>query len=151
MIHFTKPRIVPALVVLGFAGVTVRAQDRMPPIPAEKMKPAEKKAMADYTDLRGADLTGPPWSVILRVPDLIVPSLQLRLHNQKNSALSPRLTELAILIAARQWTNNYEWAAHSTLATRAGLSPAIISAVADGRRPEKMAEDEETLYDFCAE
>ena len=33
----------------------------------------------------------------------------------------------------------------------AGLSPQIIAAVADGRRPERMAEDEEIIYDFCAE
>jgi 4-carboxymuconolactone decarboxylase len=115
------------------------------------MTEAQKKAVADYKDIRKADLTGPPWSVILRVPDLVVPSLQMRLHNLNNSALSRKLTELAILIAARHWTNNYEWNAHNPLAVSAGLSPAIIAAVADGRRPERMAEDEEILYDFCAE
>jgi 4-carboxymuconolactone decarboxylase len=89
--------------------------------------------------------------VILRVPDLVVPSLQLRLHNQKNSALSPRLTEFAILIAARQWTNNYEWNAHATLADRAGLGQPVIAAVADGRRPDRMTDDEAAVYDFCIE
>src|ERR1700730_1859862 len=85
------------------------AQDRMPPIPADKMTPAQKKAVAEYKDIRKQDLTGPPWAVLLRVPDLVVPSLELRLHNLNNSALSRKLTELAILIAARQWTNNFEW------------------------------------------
>ena len=141
-------------VVLAFAffqSIPIRAQDRMPPIPPDKMTDAQKKAAQEYKDLRKQDLTGPPWSVILRLPDLVVPSLQLRIHNQNNSALSPKLTEFAILIAARYWTNNYEWNAHMTAAGRAGLSPAIISAVADGRRPDGMAADEETLYDFCAE
>lgn len=127
------------------------AQDRMPPIPADKMTPAQRKAVADYKDLRKQDLTGPPWSVILRVPDLVMPSLEMRLHNLNNSALSRKLTELAILIAARHWTNNYEWNAHNPLAVTAGLSPEIIAAVADGRRPAKMAEDEEIVYDFCME
>jgi 4-carboxymuconolactone decarboxylase len=86
--------------------------------------------------------------VILRVPDLVVPSLQMRLHNQKNSALSPRLTEFAILIAARQWTNNYEWNAHATLADRAGLGQPVIAAVADGRRPDRMTDDEATVLRF---
>jgi 4-carboxymuconolactone decarboxylase len=130
---------------------TIRAQDRMPPIPPEKMTDAQKKAARDYKDLRNQDLAGPPWSVLLRVPDLVVPSLQLRLHNQNNSALSAKLTEFAILIAARQWTNNYEWNAHHTAATRAGLSEAVIAAIAEGRRPEKMADDEAALYDFCIE
>ncbi len=120
-------------------------------IPADKLTEAQKKAVADYKDIRKADLTGPPWSAILRVPDLVVPSLQIRLHNLNNSALSRKLTEFAILIAARHWTNNYEWNAHSPLAVAAGLSAANIAAVADGRRPEHMADDEEILYDFCIE
>jgi hypothetical protein len=57
-------RIIPTLLVFGFLG---NAQDRMPPIAAEKMTDAQKKAVQDYKDLRKQDLTGPPWSVILRV------------------------------------------------------------------------------------
>jgi 4-carboxymuconolactone decarboxylase len=107
--------------------------------------------MADYKSIRNADLTGPPWSVLLRVPDLVVPALQLRMHNLQNSALSPKLTELAILLAARHWTNSFEWNAHYSLAVKAGLSASVIAAVSEGRRPERMAEDEEILYDFCTE
>jgi 4-carboxymuconolactone decarboxylase len=139
--------------VAGFLifGLLLSAQDRMPVIAPEKLTEAQKKAVQDYKDLRKQDLAGPPWSVMLRVPDLVLPSLQLRLHNLNNSALSPKLTEFAILIAARHWTNNFEWAAHSNLAGRAGLSPAILTALADGRRPEQMADDEGLLYDFCTE
>jgi 4-carboxymuconolactone decarboxylase len=87
---------------------------------------AQKKVVADYKDIRKVDLTGPPWSVLLRVPDLVVPSLQMRLHNLNNSALSPKLTELAILIAARSWTNYYEWNSHSQEAITSGLGAPII-------------------------
>ena len=140
-----------ALLALTLSAGHVLAQDRMPPIPAEKMTDAQKKAVADYAALRKTDLTGPPWTVLLRVPDLVVPSLQLRLHNQQNSALSPKLTELAILIAARHLTNSFEFNAHHTLAVKAGLSADVIAAVAEGRRPERMAEDEAILHDFCIE
>jgi 4-carboxymuconolactone decarboxylase len=139
------------LMLIALITVVASAQDRMPPIPADKQAPAQKKAVTDYKDRRKADLTGPPWTVLLRVPDLVVPSLELRLHNLNNSSLSPKLTEFAILIAARHWTNNFEWNAHSTLATNGGLSPSIISAIAEGRRPTGMAEDEEIIYDFCTE
>jgi 4-carboxymuconolactone decarboxylase len=130
---------------------SVGAQDRMPMIPADKLTDAQKKAVADYKDIRKFDLNGPPWSVLLRVPDLVVPSLQMRLHNLNNSALSPKLTEFAIMIAARNWTSYYEWYGHSQEAVTAGLSAAVIAAVADGRRPEQMTEDEGILYDFCTE
>ena len=145
-----KTSLVLLVLTLVFAGQTW-AQDRMPPIPTEKMTDAQKKAVADYKALRNTELTGPPWTVLLRVPDLVVPSLQLRLHNQQNSALSPKLTEMAILIAARHLTNSYEFNAHHPLAVKAGLSADVIAAIADGRRPDRMAEDEAILHDFCLE
>src|SRR4029077_16207492 len=139
------------LILILLQAANVGAQDRMPMIPADKLTNAQKKAVADYKDIRKVDLNGPPWSVLLRVPDLVVPSLQMRLHNLNNSALSPKLTEFAILIAARNWTSYYEWNGHSLEAATAGLSAPVIAAVADGRRPEQMMEDEAILYDFCSE
>jgi 4-carboxymuconolactone decarboxylase len=67
------------------------------------------------------------------------------------SALPPRLSEFTILITARQWTQNYEWDAHKDLALKGGLSPSIVQALADGRRPLTMAADEDVLYTFCEE
>jgi 4-carboxymuconolactone decarboxylase len=139
------------LVSLFVSGGNLRAQDRMPPIPPEKMTEAQKKAVADYKALRGADLVAPPWSVILRVPDLVVPSLEMRLHNLNNSVLSHKLTEFAIFIAARHWTNNWEFNAHYDAGVKAGLKASIVDALVDGRRPQGMAEDEEIVYDFCTE
>ena len=139
------------LLSAGALALAAHAQDRMPMITPDKMTAAQKKAVAEYKEMRKAELAGPPWSVLLRVPDYVMPALEMRLHNLNNSALDRRLTEFAILIAARNWTNNYEWNAHSTLATQAKLSPDIISAVAAGRRPDRMAEDEAVLYDFCTE
>jgi 4-carboxymuconolactone decarboxylase len=127
------------------------AQERMSMIPADKMTDAQKKAVADYKALRGTDLTGPPWSVLLRVPDQVVPALQIRLHYLNRSVLSPKLTEFAILTAARRWTNNWEWNAHSTAAANAGLSADIVSAVAVGRRPDRMTDDEAIVYDVSLE
>jgi|SRR5215471_12862867 len=138
------------LLVLALATAVV-GQERMSMIPAEKMTDAQKKAVADYKALRGAELTGPPWSVLLRVPDQVVPALQIRLHYLNKSVLAPRLTEFAILTAARKWTNNWEWNAHSTAATAAGLSADIMAAVADGRRPERMTDEESIVYDVSME
>jgi len=143
-----------AAVVLLFVlapATGAQAQERMPPIPADKMTDAQKKAVADYKAIRGTDLTAPPWSVLLRVPAHVVPALQIRMHYLNESAIAPRLTEFAILIAARRWTNNWEFNAHSTAAATAGLKPEIIAAVADGRRPEQMADDEALVWEFCAE
>ena len=127
------------------------AQDRLPPIAPEKQTEAQKKAVADYQSLRKQNLTGPPWSVILRVPDWVVPALEMRLHVQSRPVLGNRLTEFAILYAAREWTNNYEFNAHSNAGAQAGLGKELIAALADGRHPEKLTEEEEIVYDFSSE
>jgi len=68
-----------------------------------------------------------------------------------HSSLPPRLNEFAILITARHWTAQFEWQAHHKIALAAGLSPAIIDALALGKRPASMRPDEEAVYNFCTE
>jgi 4-carboxymuconolactone decarboxylase len=150
----TNGRVAVSIALLCIGGaltVNLAAQERLPPIPPEKMTEAQKKAVAEYKEVRKIDLAPGPFAVLLRLPDLVVPSMEIRLHNQKNSALSPKLTEFAILIAARQYTNNYEWNAHNGVAVQAGVDPAIVAAIAAGSRPEHMSEEEAILYDFCDE
>jgi 4-carboxymuconolactone decarboxylase len=126
-----------------------QAQDRMPPIPAEKMTEVQKKAAADHAAARGS-LTG-PWNVLLRSPELMGRVRGTSDYVRFNGALPPRLSEFVILITARQWSQGYEWNAHQPLALKGGLKPDIAKAIADGRRPQGMADDEEALYDFCTE
>lgn len=144
-------RLSSAVLILALGtSVNLGAQSRMPPIPADKMTDAQKKAAADFRAIRKTDPTG-PFAVMLRVPELMDLAFKWREHVQFRSVLDQRLTELAIIIAARHWTQEYEWNAHYPLALKAGLKPEIIAAVEEGRRPSHMAEDEEILYDFCTE
>ena len=129
--------------------VNVRAQNRMPPIPPEQMSEAQKKAAAEFTAARGS-LTG-PWIALLRSPEMINRARALSDYVRFDGALPPRLSEFVILITAREWAQPYEWNAHHALALKGGLNPEIAKAVADGRRPQQMADDEEAVYDFCIE
>ena len=143
-------RLAILVVFLSFSlNTSAVAQDRMPPIPAGKMTEAQKKAAAEFEAARGT-LTG-PWAVILRSPEMVNRARGLSDYLRFNSSLPPRLSEFVILIAAREWTQQYEWNAHHSLAMKGGLSLEIAKAVAEGRRPEKMADDEAALYDFCIE
>lgn len=138
-------------IVFAALGSAAKAQDRMPPLPTDKLTEAQKKVNEIYKEQRKSDISGPPWAVLLRVPELVVPALEMRRATIEDSVLGPKLSELAVFLAAREWTNNYEWNSHYNAGIRAGLNPAIISAIADGRRPEHMAEDEEIVYDVCTE
>jgi len=135
------------ILLIALFSINAHAQDRMPPIPDDEMTEAQKEAAAEFRAERGEP--GGPWAVILRSPELINRLRGVSDYLRFNSSLPPRLSEFVILITAREWTQNFEWAAHYPLAMEGGLSPDIAAAIADGRRPEGMADDEEALYDFC--
>lgn len=124
--------------------------DRLPAIPAAQMTDAQKKAVAEFEAARKAAISG-PFVPMLRSPEVMSRARAMGDYLRFNSSLPPRLSEFAILITARRWSQNYEWDAHNKIALQAGLSPAIVNALIADRRPDKMAPDEETLYNFCDE
>ena len=67
------------------------------------------------------------------------------------SALEPRLGEFVMLIVSRHWTQQFEWRVHRSLALQAGVEESVIDALAEGRRPAAMRDDEALAYDFCDE
>ena len=67
------------------------------------------------------------------------------------SIVSPKLSELAIIMGARAWTAHYAWYVHRRAAERAGVPTAVIDAIRDGRRPASMARDVAAVYGFCNE
>lgn len=138
------------VIVALLSGAPLGAQDRMPPIPADKMTEAQRKAAAEFAAARNS-APGGPFGVLLRVPELMDLGLKWRQHVQSRSVLDQRLTEFVILLTARQWTQQYVWNAHYPAAIKAGLKPDILAAVAEGRRPNRLSEDEAILYDLCIE
>src|SRR5258708_21302502 len=132
---------------LCLIGGAVSAQDRMPPIATDKLTDAQKKAVEEFKAARNADVTG-PFVPMLRSPEVMSRARAMGDYLRFKSALPPRLSEFVILLTARRWTQQYEWNAHQALAAQGGLSGEIIRAVAEGRRPEKMAADEEAVYTF---
>jgi len=125
--------------------------DRMPPIPDEQMTPEQQAAAEEFAGKRGVKLGG-PFIPLLRSPEVLKATTHLGAYLRFKCALpETKLSELAILITARRWTQNYEWHAHRKIALHAGLDPAIADAIAEGRRPTGMSEDEAIVYEFCTE
>ena len=106
---------------------------------------AEQKRVADaiQSGPRGAGLRG-PFNALLRSPDLCDLVQRVGAYVRFGSAIPPRLNEMAIIMAGRKWTAQYEFYAHRRLALDAGLSPAIADAIVANQRPASMAKDEET-------
>ncbi len=144
-----------SIVVIGFmivcgAAIGAPAQDRLPPIPAERLTDAQKRAIEEFKAARSAEISG-PFIAMLRSPEVMSRARAMGDYVRFRSSLPPRLSEFVILMTARAWTQQYEWNAHQPLALKAGLKPEVADAIAEGRRPAHMEEDEEILYSFCDE
>jgi 4-carboxymuconolactone decarboxylase len=126
------------------------AQDRMPPIPPDKLSEAQRRAAEAFAEGRGYQVRG-PFVPLIRSPEVMLRAKAMGDYLRFKSVLGQRLNEMVILITAREWTQHYEWNAHFSEAMKAGLKREIADAIADGRRPASMTEDEETAYDLAIE
>ena len=124
--------------------------NRFAPLAWGEMTEAQKTMTRHVLDGPRTGMTG-PFNVMLRSPVMGDLAQELGAQVRFNSTLSPALREMAILIAARHWTGQYEWQAHKTIALDAGLSPAIVAAIAAGETPRSMQANEAALHRFCTE
>src|SRR3954471_13894772 len=138
--------------VLIIAGVATagRAQDRLPPIPADRLTAAQKQAIAEFKAARGVDISG-PFVPLLRSPEVMNRARAMGDYLRFKSTLPPRLSEFLILLTARRWTQQYEWNAHQAIALQAGVSREIVNAIAEGRRPDGMSQEQDVLYTLSDE
>jgi 4-carboxymuconolactone decarboxylase len=144
------PTLSATLVAIGVASATAFAQDRMPPIAAPALSEAQRKAVDEFKAARSADVSG-PFVPLLRSPEVMSRARAMGDYLRFRSALPPRLSEFVILLIARRWTQQYEWNAHQPLALAAGVGAEVVAAIADGRRPDRMAADQDALWTLVDE
>src|SRR3569623_2204789 len=124
------------------------AAGRFATLSAETMTPEQKKvADSIQSGPRGSGLRG-PFNALLRSPDLCDLVQRVGAYVRFGSSIPAPLNELAICMAGRKWSAQYEFYAHRKLGIEAGLNPAILDAIALGRRPEGMTAEETMVYEF---
>ena len=62
-----------------------------------------------------------------------------------------RLSEFAILMAARSMDCDYVFNAHAPIAIENGLAQSVVDALASAKRPVFEKPDEEAMHDYCKE
>jgi 4-carboxymuconolactone decarboxylase len=145
-----KPALIVALSALLVHAASVLAGDRLPTIPPEKYTDEQRKAAEEFKAARKAPVFG-PFEPMMHSPRLMNQARAMGDYLRFNSAIGNVLSELAILVAAREWAQDYEWTVHAPIALKVGIKPDVIEAIADGRRPSVMTPDEEIVYDFLTE
>jgi 4-carboxymuconolactone decarboxylase len=125
---------------------------RFAPLTPEQLTPAQKQFADDMAKPpRAGNINNAPFKVYIRSPDFGLHAIAMSDYLRWGTSLSPELTELTILIAARQWSSGYIWHAHYALAEKAGMDRAIPTAIAAGKRPGSMSPDEALIYDLVTQ
>jgi 4-carboxymuconolactone decarboxylase len=124
--------------------------ERMLPIQPDKWTAEQKLAAEEFEAGRGYAVSG-PFAVMMRSPEVMLRAKAMGDYLRFRNVLPKRVSEMVILITAREWTQQYEWSYHYGFALEAGLAKPVIEAIAEGRRPDAMAEDEAAAYDFSIE
>jgi 4-carboxymuconolactone decarboxylase len=125
--------------------------ERMGVIPPEKQTDAQKKVAAAIAAGPRGPMRGGPVGVMLRSPELLGPAQQVGEYLRFKCPLDKRIGELVTCMTARYLTQQFEWFAHSKQALEAGLKAETVEAIAECRRPQSMAQDEEIAHDFVSE
>lgn len=139
-----------ALTLAFSCNIAAHAANRLPAISPEKYTDEQKKAADDFLASRKVPVFG-PFEPLMYSPQVMSQARAMGDYLRYNSALGNTLSEFVILITAREWSQDYEWYVHYPIALKAGIKPEIAEAIADGRRPTSMSDDEEIVYNFSTE
>jgi 4-carboxymuconolactone decarboxylase len=130
------------------------AQERYPALKPDQLN-AEQKAYIENLQKPPRNnttaLQNPPYKVYMRSPELASKLEAVSDYVRWGAGQPPRLTELAIMITARQWSSQWIWRAHYRAGVRGGLDPSVGADIAAGKRPDKMKEHETVLYNYAME
>lgn len=121
---------------------------RTPYLTPEQMNPEQRRIYDDIVASRGTWLNG-PYAPMLHQPRLAEPAQKLGEFLRYHTSLDAQLSELAILVVARHWDSDFEWHQHAAIALRVGVSPEVVAAIREGKRPGALREDASTVYEFA--
>lgn len=124
--------------------------ERLGPIPDSDLDDAQRGAAQEIIDGPRGAVYG-PFVPLLRSPELMRHAQRMGEYLRYRSAIGVRLSELAILVTARRWNQEVEWAIHAPIAAQVGIPAAVIAAIAARQRPGDMLVDEAVVHDFCVE
>jgi len=124
--------------------------ERMAPIPPEQWTPEQRQLAEDVTSGARKELLG-AFPTMIRSPDFLRPFYETGEYCRFHSPVDKRLLHMAALLTARSYTQHFEWDVHIRHARNVGLPDHIPEAIAEGRRPTNMSEEQEVIYDFATE
>ncbi|NND50091.1 MAG: hypothetical protein HKN60_07550, partial [Rhizobiales bacterium] len=111
--------------------------DRMPAMAREDMTPEQQNVADEIAAGPRGRVEGPYWP-ILRSPGFAGCIQNVGAYFRYECQLTRKINEMAALMAARWWSQQFVWDVHILQALEAGLARETATALAEGRRPENM-------------
>lgn len=130
--------------------MSTSSSPRIGPVAPEARTEAQREAAAEVESGPRGAVRG-PFAVLLHSPEAFDRVQRLGGYLRYDSLLPADLRELAVLVTARAWNQDYEWRAHAPLAEQAGVDRFAIAEIERGARPAALTRDQAAVYAFCAQ
>ena len=106
---------------------SVLAQQRLPTIPPDQYTADQKKAAEEFLATRKVPVFG-PFEPMMHSPEVMNMARAMGDYLRYHSAIGNTLSELVILITARDWSQDYEW--QELIRTLQTQSPTVAGPLA---------------------
>ncbi len=125
-------------------------QPRLPDLDLNSLTDRQKEVYKAIENGPRGRVAG-PLRIWMRNPELAENAQALGQYARFDSSLSPQLSELAILIAARYWSAQFEWVHHVPSAREAKIPEEIITSISYAKKPTLNDPLMQAVFDYCTE
>jgi len=115
----------------------------------DELSPEQKALFDSIASTRGG-VVPTPFHVLAESPQLASLTQALGAFCRYRTGLSPKLSELAVLITAAHWGADYEFGVHAPEALKAGIPHAVIDALRDGNTPSFDDDESRLIHAFAS-
>ena len=116
----------------------------------ESMNPDQRRVYDKIVSGRRGKIQG-PLRAVLHNAELADRWQALGEMLRYNTSLTPRQSELAILVTGRACRSPFEWYAHRVEAEKVGIEPPIIEAILAETMPAGLSEDDAAVVQYASE
>lgn len=109
-----------------------------------------QREIYDQILTRRSSISG-PFLAWMRNPELADHAQALGAYCRFDTRLELKQSELAILVVARHWRSQAEWAIHAPIAEKAGIAAVDIEAIKAGQRPAFADPTCQLIHDYTSE
>ena len=125
----------------------IGGSQRIPLLGSEGLTPAQRRVYDKVVAGPRGAVVG-PLRAALHNPELADRWSELGEQLRYHTSLLERQSELAIIVVARHWNSDTEWAIHSEIGRNAGLSDDLIETIRLARPPRFDDPIDALIYDF---